>query len=181
MKKRLFTTRSRADVQLNMTAMIDVIFILITFFMIICRSIGQENYKLEIPDECISAVVPDEPDQGVLTVSVFGRSLSPSGGAAVTADDPESKTEVLYAVRTSIFDPQNPAYRQEPEMLVTEMSEQIVRQARLKGESLVHLRADKNLTYGEVQPVLLALARARIKTVQLAVRRQPSNNKGKID
>jgi biopolymer transport protein ExbD len=176
MKKRLYTTRARADVQLNMTAMIDVIFILITFFMIICRSIGQENYKLEIPDECISAVVPDEPDMGALTVSVFPRSLSQSGGGAASADGPESKAEVLYAVRASLFDPQNPAYQQAPEMLVAQMSEQIVRQARLKGESLVHLRADRNLTYGEVQPVLQALARARIKTVQLAVRRQPSNN-----
>jgi len=45
---------------------------------------------------------------------------------------------------------------------------------------VVHLRVDKNLSYAEVQPVLQALALAKVKTVHLAAYRvdQPDEAAG---
>jgi len=176
MDNSLYPTRLRGEVRLNMTAMIDVIFILITFFMLICRSIGQENYKLDIPDNCAHAVLADQADQGAVTVSVFTKAPEAAAEGSFPADVSESSAEVVYAVRARIFDPRNPAYQQDAQMLITEMTQEITHQVQQKGDNLVHLRADKNLTYGDVQPVLLALSRARVKTVQLAVHRAPINS-----
>ena len=71
--KRNFTISSstRRGIQFNLTPMIDVVFILITFFMLICRTIGQENYKMTIPDECAEAVLPEQSEEQAFTVSVF--------------------------------------------------------------------------------------------------------------
>ena len=79
---------------------------------------------------------------------------------------------MLYAVRRQTFDPTSPPYRDRPDKLVADMADQIARQVAQRSEDLVHLRADKDMTYGQVQQVLLALSRARVKTVQLAAYRQ---------
>jgi biopolymer transport protein ExbD len=160
MTKSLHTPQRHPPLQFHLTAMIDVIFILITFFMLICRSIGRENFKLTLPDDCPTAVVADQPDQNAITVSVF-----PS------PDRQSPQPSVLYAVRDHPYDLQNDIYQGDPFLLIDAMTEHLTREAQLKGDSLVYLRADKNLTYGDVQNALLALARARIKTVHLAAYR----------
>lgn len=156
--------RSKGEVSLNMTAMIDVVFILITFFMLIFRSIGQENYKLSLPAGCAAAVIPEQQEESGVTVSVFR-----SGGSSEAAGQAGG---VVYAVRRQTFDPSSEAYRDRPGELVADMADQIARQVGQRGEDLVHLRADKDMTYGQVQQVLLALSRARVQTVQLAAYRQ---------
>ncbi len=157
----------KGEVSLNLTAMIDVVFILITFFMLIFRSIGQENYKLSLPTGCPAAVIPEQQDDSGVTVSVF-RPTQASETAGQAAP-------VVYAVRREIFDPTSEAYRDQPGDLVADMADQIARQVGRRSDDLVHLRADKDMTYGQVQQVLLALSRARVKTVQLAAYREQSS------
>ena len=157
--------------------MIDVVFILITFFMLICRSIGQENYKLSVPDECSTAQVVDQSAQGGLTVSVFPRVPKTR---ATTVGIKTDSGKAVYAVRSITFDPQNDTYGGDRELMLTEMTAEIEQAIRQKGESVVHLRVDKNLSYAEVQPVLQALAMAKVKTVHLAAYRvdQPDETAG---
>lgn len=168
--KKNFTVCSseRRGIQFNLTPMIDVVFILITFFMLICRTIGQENYKMTIPDQCTEAELPEQSEEQVFTVSVFFPSASlESGGAEGSGEEPGP----VYAVRAEVFDPQSAEYRENPDLLIADMAAQISQAAKKKQADMVHLRADKNLTYGQVQPVLEALAQAQIRTVRLAAYR----------
>jgi biopolymer transport protein ExbD len=168
--KRNFTISSsaRRGIQFNLTPMIDVVFILITFFMLICRTIGQENYKMTIPDQCVQAELPEQSEEQVFTVSVFFPSATLE---SADAEAPEKAAAPVYAVRAEVFDPQSAAYQGNPDLLIAEMANQISRAAKKKEADMVHLRADKNLSYGQVQPVLQALAQAQIRTVRLAAYR----------
>lgn len=155
-----------------MTAMIDVVFLLIIFFMLICQFIVQENYKLTVPDNIADAVVSDHLDPDAVTVSVFPRAPASSTDAqlAETTTPPDG---VLYAVRSRQFDPLDPTYMDRPDRLLGDMAERISQETERKRDELVHLRADKDLTYGDVQKALFALARAGITKVQLAAIRSP--------
>jgi biopolymer transport protein ExbD len=153
MKKIYCASKVKSDPQFNMTSMIDVVFLLIIFFMLICQFIVRENYDLDIPDNVPGVVVPDRLDQDAVTVSVFpGRS----------------KDQVMYAVRSHQFDPGIPPYLDDPVQLVTDMAAEIKVEAKKKAGDLVYLRADKSLTYGQVQKALLALSHAGASRVQLA-------------
>ena len=161
------TVRLRSDPQFNMTPMIDVVFLLIIFFMLVCQFITQENYQLVLPDDCPGAVVPDSLDQDAVTVSALpnprpSQSLQPGA--------------VIYAVRGRQFDPQSDNYRGQPDRLLAEMANRITIEAADRSERLVHLRADRDLTYRDVQPALLALARAGITRVQLAAFRSENSH-----
>ena len=142
----------------------------IIFFMLICQFIVQENYKLVVPDDCVNAIVTEQLDSGAITVSVFPKPFAdeqptdlPAGS---DADVPSGS--VLYAVRSHQFDPSDSRYQQNPDLLIAEMTEHIAAEAGRKTAPLVHLRADKDLTYGDVQQALMALAGAQITRVQLA-------------
>ncbi len=142
--------KTHSDSQFNMTAMIDVVFLLIIFFMLICQFIVQENFTLAIPDDCVNAVVPDNQDQNAVTVSVIPT---------------ENNEDVFYAVRSSQFLPKN--YDSQT-LLLEDMSNEISVQTSRKENQLVHLRADKDLTYKQVQLALQALSAGGIQKVQLA-------------
>lgn len=157
MIKSKYTNRFHSEPQFNMTSMIDVVFLLIIFFMLACQYIVQENYKLIIPDDCAAAIVPENLDRNAITVSVFPKAAGAGGNP-----------EVLYAVRAREYDPQQEVYRQEPQRLIEEMSRQIATEAKRKEDALIYLRADKDLSYGQVQKALLALSQAQIRKVQLA-------------
>jgi biopolymer transport protein ExbD len=163
-KNFTISSSARRGIQFNLTPMIDVVFILITFFMLICRTIGQENYKMTIPDQCAQAELPEQIEEHVFTVSVF----FPSAASQTTGAEAPWEQAPLYAVRAEVFDPQSAAYQENPDLLIAEMAKQISRVAKKKKAEMVHLRADKNLTYAQVQPVLQAMAQAQIRTVRLA-------------
>ena len=141
--------------------MIDVVFLLIIFFMLICQFIVRENYELEIPDNVPNAVVPEHPDQNAITVSVF-----PGG----------SGSEVMYAVRSRQFDPDAARYTHNPLQLVQDMAQEIEAEFSKKSGERVYLRADKSLTYGQVQRALWALSQAGASRVQLAAYRDEQGN-----
>ena len=153
MKHHLFALRDRSEIQFNMTAMIDVVLLLIIFFMLVCQFIGQENYRLFIPDECANAVVEEHLDPEAVTVSVF------------TKPDTD---QLIYAVRANQLGADSGRYTQRPDLLVAELTDEIRRELRNGGDGVVHLRADKRLAYGQVQEALRAVAMAGVSRVQLA-------------
>ena len=172
--KKNFTSRMAGEAQFNLTAMIDVVFLLIIFFMLICQFIVQENYRLIVPDDCGTAIVPDHQDRNAITVSVFPQNKEPLSSDEIGVAPAD--LSVLYAVRARRYDPQSPAYKADPEKLWADMTEQIIAEAARKGEPLVYLRADKDMTYADVQEALLALARAKISKVHLAAFRSDQSN-----
>ena len=159
--------RLGGDGQFNMTAMIDVVFLLIIFFMLICQFIVRENYDLVVPDDCAGAVVPDNLDRNAVTMSVFRSEVDESAGLARRSGG-GSAEGVVYAVRSRRYDPQAAVYEGNPERLLTALVDDIEEQTARKSDALVHLRADRELRYGEVQEALLAVSRAGVRQVQLA-------------
>ena len=160
--------RFHSDPQFNMTPMIDVVFLLIIFFMLICQFIVQENYKLVVPDECANATVAEQFARNAITVSVFSNPAS-SGEVSVGGQQP------IYAVRSLMFDPAQEQYAGNSDKLLADLTACIVDQSRNKIEPIVYLRADRDMSYGDVQNVLLALAHAGISKVQLAAFRTDQN------
>lgn len=154
------------DTQFNMTAMIDVVFLLIIFFMLICQFIVQENYRLTIPDDCSNAVKPKQSEQGIITLSVFPKSKKTAGTEHSQAET--TSVPAIYAVRAMQFDPQNEMYRQNTAKLVNDIAEQLKKELVRKNQSVVYLRVDKELEYLQVQKALMALAMAQVKNVRFA-------------
>jgi len=177
MRRRPRGCSERGDVQCNLTPMIDVVFLLITFFLLIFRSMGGENYRLWAPADCAAAVQEGRGGQGRVTVSVFpaeaeGReaSLSPEGAGPGQG---AWSGPVRYAVRERLFDPEQGEYAGEPGRLTAALAAEIERAGApaAEGAGVAELRADRRLSYGQVQRALEALARAKIGTVRLAAYR----------
>ena len=166
-----------SDLQFNMTAMIDVVLLLIIFFMLICQFITRENFMLNLPDNVTAALAPQRNNPTVVTVSVFyapvPKIASPGGNQA------DSKN-VLYAVRAKSFDPLSAAYLQNANQLTDDLAAAIALETRQKPQSLIHLRADKDLTYEDVQPALLALAKAGVTTLRFAATSETVKNQPAI-
>ncbi len=162
MIKKHSILRFHSEPQFNMTPMIDVVFLLIIFFMLICQFIVRENYTLVVPDDCPSAVVNNQLDRNAVTVSVFPDE----------SNNKESQGDLpLYAVRASVFDPYSQKYKNNFPLLLAEMTDSIAQQSSAKSDPLIHIRADGNLTYGQVQNALLASAGAGLTKIQIAAYR----------
>lgn len=78
-------TPESSDDGFQLTPMIDVVFLLIAFFMVITSEISEENIKLSIPIAS-EAIVPDEPGlRQTISVSANGviffgaREMEPEG------------------------------------------------------------------------------------------------------
>ncbi|MCF7957546.1 MAG: biopolymer transporter ExbD [Phycisphaerae bacterium] len=157
MIKKHSILRFHSEPQFNMTPMIDVVFLLIIFFMLICQFIVRENYTLAVPDDCPSAVVTNQLDRNAVTVSVF------------PGDDGGGDDKLpLYAVRASVFDPYGQKYKNNFPLLLADLTDSIADQSSAKVAPLIHIRADRNLTYGQVQNALLASAGAGQTKIQIA-------------
>jgi len=55
----------------NMTPIIDIVFLLIIFFLVVCQFIEAENFPVAVPDDCEFAQSDSEPGAQVTTVTVM--------------------------------------------------------------------------------------------------------------
>ena len=55
----------------NMTPIIDIVFLLIIFFLVVCQFIEAENFPVTVPDDCEFAQSDSEPGGQVTTVTVM--------------------------------------------------------------------------------------------------------------
>jgi biopolymer transport protein ExbD len=128
----------------NMTPIIDVVFLLIIFFMLVCQFIVAENYDVTVPDEITSA--HDERDEQKLTT------------VTVMRDD---NGLIAYAVGSERFDSN-----------ANELAEQIAREIdeRLTDENqTVSLRIDKDIDYRHSQYALAGISKSSATKIKMAV------------
>ena len=139
--------------QMNMTPMIDVVFQLIIFFMLVNNIISEEAVQMIVPelenpktrelgeeDRITVNIAPQsyDPDRPIGDLNIPGEpSLVKVGLEQYSLDDIEGVTETLKAVK---------AANENVEVL---------------------LRADSGLFYDEVQPVMQAITSAGIVKVNL--------------
>ena len=132
-----------SHLHMNLTAMLDVVFNLIFFFICICNMAGNELPKLDVPrpEESRARVIEERKK---VTVNVLpnadgsGSARSIRVGAdEVFVGDEERLTQLLRA------------------------------KTQLNPDIEIDLRVDKNIHYAAVQPVMNAITRAGITKVNL--------------
>ncbi len=132
---------SRAGASFNMTPMIDVVFLLIIFFLVSSHLARQEvQLEMDLPDAGTGEPTGDDQTRRVV-VNVL--------------PDAEPTGRIMVAGR-----------RMQPDEL-TRLIDYESRRADRQLE--VRIRSDRTVPYGAVEPILLACARAGVWRVTFAV------------
>ena len=144
--------RSNSGVQsFNMTPIIDIVFLLIIFFLVVCQFIEAENFPVTVPDDCRFAQSDIDPGTQVTTVTVM----------KTTEDD------VAFAVGSEKVTAA--AY---PDLIgLADKLAQLI-DARLRDlppeHRIVTLRIDKDICFADAQYALAAVAASSATDIQLA-------------
>ncbi len=139
---------SSASCSFNMTPIIDIVFLLIIFFLVVCQFIEAENFPVTVPDGCEFAKTELEPGAQLTTVTIIktieGASEFAVGSEKISKSDYDS--------------------------LVDKLAELI--DVRLKDlppdDRVVTLRIDRNVSFAEAQYALAAVAASTATDIKLA-------------
>lgn len=132
----------------NMTPIIDIVFLLIIFFLVVCQFIEAENFPVDVPDKCEFAQNDNEPGAQLTTVTVMK-----------TSDD-----NVAFAVGSEQVGLSNDY----------EIAEQLARLIDIQLNNLpphrriVTLRIDRDIPFAQAQYALAAVAQSSATNIQLA-------------
>ena len=132
----------------NMTPIIDIVFLLIIFFLVVCQFIEAENFPVAVPDGCEFAQSEPEPGTQVTTVTVM--------------KTPEKET--AFAVGSEKI----------PALEYTNIVDELARliDVRLKGlpadSRVITLRIDKDVCFADAQYALAGIAASSATNIQLA-------------
>ncbi|MHC4075572.1 MAG: ExbD/TolR family protein [Planctomycetota bacterium] len=132
----------------NMTPVIDIVFLLIIFFLVVCQFIEAENFPVEVPAGCDMARNQADAAAAMATVTVM----------KTQAD------EIAFAVGA-----QRTASPDRTE-LVAEMIHLLDLQLKTLPENqrIVTLRIDKEIGFSDAQYALAAVAQSCAKDIRLA-------------
>ncbi len=137
----------------NMTPIIDIVFLLMVFFMLVCQFIVAENFDVSVPDDIASAQQDQDSDMPHTTVTVM---FDGSG-------------DVVYAVGSErIVSAENSL-----EDISVSIAERIDRRMQNlpSGHRIVNLRIDKNIPYRQSQYALAGISRSGATDIKLAVKK----------
>ena len=136
-----------------MTPIIDIVFLLMVFFMLVCQFIVAENFDVNVPDDIASAQQDQDSDMPNTTVTVM---FDGSG-------------DVVYAVGSErIVSAENSL-----EDITVSIAEKIDRRMQdlPSGDRVVNLRIDKDIPYYQSQYALEGISRSAATDIKLAVRK----------
>lgn len=150
MRGRLAPSRYVEGEAFDMTPIIDVVFLLIIFFMLVCQFITVERFSVRVPEHIASAV-PQKADEHILTLSIL----------------PDKAGETLYAVGQQRLDIENP---DDIAALFAAAIDEFYRVRPSSATRTVRLRCDGAVTFGQVRPVLEGIAHSTATDVDWAAR-----------
>ena len=133
----------------NLTPIIDIVFLLIIFLVVVCRQIDAENFEVSLPDKCLFAQSGADDSTGLTTITV-------------TRDD--SGKHIIFAVGAEQTNTSIPAD------ITAWLTEKINRQLKTSpaAEKTICLRIDKDISYSNAQKALAAAAQSTAARIQLA-------------
>lgn len=143
----------QADIsRFNMTPIIDIVFLLIIFFLLVCQFIVAENFEVTVPNDISSAQSAASADEQITTVTVM-----------FTEDD-----AVAYAVGSEIIAADS------GEDISYAIADEIDRQLQhLSHERrVVCLRIDKDIHFQLSQYALAGISQSTATDMKLAVTKQ---------
>ncbi len=133
----------------DMTPIIDVVFLLIIFFMLVCQFIAAENFEVAVPEEIGSARPVAGDEEFVTTVTVMkdasGRVQFAVGSEVLGACDLEELPGLLSLAIDAPFRLQDSKRR------------------------VVRLRCDKSLPFGTAKYALSGIVQSSATDIQWAV------------
>jgi biopolymer transport protein ExbD len=132
-----------------MTPVIDIVFLLIVFFLVVCRFMEAENFPVSVPDDCRFARSDAEPRVQAATVTVMksaGEETAFAVGSeklflSTNADEIVEKVAQLIDVRLKDLPPER---------------------------RIVTLRIDKDICFADAQYALAGVAGSCATDIQLA-------------
>ena len=125
--------------KINVTPMIDVVMVLIIFFLIVGRLASEHGAKVNLPNSAIGKV---EADLAKIVVNI---ALVSPGETAIVID----------GISLSLI----------------QLEEYLTRRRLNQPDSQVLLRADKVLTYGDVDPVITLCRKVGFTSISLVTER----------
>jgi biopolymer transport protein ExbD len=134
----------QAEIGFDLTPFVDVIFLLIIFFMLVCQFFADELFDVSLPDKIAS--VEEFESRPLLTITIM-----------------QKDGRVSYAAGADIL-PGN-----EPQLLERMIASAIdSRQVKAGQEKIICLRCDKQVPFAQVRPVLEGIAKSSAEKVQWA-------------
>lgn len=139
-----------------MTPLIDIVFLLIVFFVIVCHFIEAENFGVDIPDECDLARICGEDRRGLVTLTVMK----------------DEDGQVRFAVGSRTFDGSG------RRGLVDDIAAAIDSQLGMKkaDDKVLMLRIDKAIPYSQAQYALAAAAQSSAGHLRIAALTEEDKN-----
>ena len=140
----------------NMTPIIDIVFLLIIFFLVVCQFIEAENFPVTVPDDCQFAQSDPEPGAQVITVTVMKTTEDEAGFAVGSEKISASGSADIVEKLAQLID---------------------IRLSDLSGDRrVVTLRIDKDICFAEAQYALAAVASSSATDIQLAALKNKRTN-----
>lgn len=137
----------------NMTPMIDVVFLLIVFFMLICQFITQDNERLTVPDNCETAEQVQQKLENEIIVQVWYDSNSSSIIYSVAGHD----------IPCSIHDVGG-----DTGGLTVEIANSLKKESEGIKDPIVRLRGDNMLSCEQIRPAIKAAAAAGLASIRFS-------------
>jgi biopolymer transport protein ExbD len=133
--------RSKADI--NITSMLDVVFNLILFFILISNFASADLPKMSIPQPTKTVAKEDSnPNRVVVNIVPKDENTGQISGIVFSGTNYMGKLDQLQAA----------------------LAKEVAKQSEVQ----VVLRADKAIRYSDITPVMKAIANAGVKTVNLS-------------
>ncbi|MBL7214887.1 MAG: biopolymer transporter ExbD [Phycisphaerae bacterium] len=133
----------------DMTPIIDVVFLLIIFFMLVCQFIAAEQFQVQVPDQISSAQKAESAKTDPLTITVMATE----------------KDNVMYAIGSGkLGDVKGKDLEQ---LIRSEIDRSLT--AMGTSEKTVRLRCDKSITFGQVKYILSGISKSNATNLDWAV------------
>ena len=132
----------------NVTPIVDIVFLLIIFFLVVCQFIEAENFPVDVPDGCEFAEKEIDDAAHLTTVTVM-KAKNGVGEFAVGS-------EKIYGAGSAVLVERLAG-------LIDERLEDLPEERRV-----VTLRVDKEVCFGEAQYALAGIAASSAAEIQLA-------------
>ena len=132
-----------------MTPIIDVVFLLIIFFMLVCQFIAAEQFQVEVPDQISSAEKVEPQEDEPLTITVM-------------AGEDDGVVCAIGSEKLGDVNGKNLA------LLIQSAIDQALLQESVPDET-VRLRCDKSMTFGQVKYILSGISKSKAANLDWAV------------
>jgi biopolymer transport protein ExbD len=147
-RRELLQDRLPPGESFDMTPIIDVVFLLIIFFILVFQFISAESYEVAVPDRIVSARPPEGSMEGVATVTVMkderGGVVLAVGSEKLSFEGPDAAGRIAQAIDARL-------------------------DARRAEHPRVCLRCEKDIPFQYTKVVLDAVSRSSAEQVQWAV------------